>query len=274
MSINLEVDGIRIHAVAEGSGEPVVFLHGWGATWKFWRPAMAALSPRYRCIAVDWPGFGESDKPDAPYTIEWYAGLLGGILDALGVPAAALVGHSMGGAAAATFALARPERVRKLVLVNALVQGPTAFSRLKRFACLPVVRSLVWILAHVRWIRRLSARIFTFHVALDPEYVDDAMRGTYDSMFRSIASMRATDLAPRLGEFRMPVQVINTDKDGIFLPTQRELQCSLVRGADVSILPDTGHCPMVERPEAFSAHLLAFLARDYETTASSITPAA
>jgi len=67
------VDGVPVYLAEEGTGPPVLFLHGWGATAKFWRRSFAALAGRFRCLAADWPGFGRSGKPDAVYQTDWLA---------------------------------------------------------------------------------------------------------------------------------------------------------------------------------------------------------
>ncbi|HVX42080.1 MAG TPA: alpha/beta fold hydrolase [Gemmatimonadaceae bacterium] len=116
--------GVRVRvAESVGSeGAPVLLLHGWGASMYSFRHAFSLL-PSYglRVIAADLRGFGLSDKPrgDAEYTLAAFLRDLESLLDALTLPAAALVGHSMGGGVALHYALRRADRVSKLVLVNA-----------------------------------------------------------------------------------------------------------------------------------------------------------
>lgn len=254
-----DLGGLRLHAVEEGAGEPVLLLHGWGATEKFWRLLLPVLAPSRRCIALDWPGFGASDKPDAPYTMAWLAEVLGRAMDALGIVSADMIAHSMGATAAMEFALVHPGRVRRLVLVNALVQGSTAFSFWKRVACLPVVRRIVWWFAHLRWVRRWVAKDFSFAARIDDEMIDDVVRGTYASLFRTIASMRATDLVPRLPELRSPVLVVGSDRDEILLPVQQEILRKGIPGATYVQMTGCGHIPMLERPEEFHRCVTEFL---------------
>lgn len=127
---SVSVEGAEVAYAHEGTVNhpPLVFLHGWGASHKFWRHAFSAFSPRRRCVAPDLVGFGISEKPRRDYSLEAYAGWLGRFLDALSLPRVTLVGHSMGGAISLLFALAHPERVARLVVVNPLIQGRTAFT--------------------------------------------------------------------------------------------------------------------------------------------------
>jgi pimeloyl-ACP methyl ester carboxylesterase len=102
-----------------GTGDPVVCLHGLGATKASFLPTVAALAPDHRVIAVDLPGFGESHKPiGAPYDAPWFARVVVGLLDALELDRATLVGNSMGGRIAIEVGLAAPDRTAALVLLS------------------------------------------------------------------------------------------------------------------------------------------------------------
>jgi haloalkane dehalogenase len=109
----------RMHYVDEGTGDPVVFVHG-TPTWSFeWRHLIRALSKSARCIAPDHLGFGLSDRPkDAPYTPEWHAENFAEFVEQLGAGPLTLVVHDFGGPIALPFALRRPDLVRRLVVVN------------------------------------------------------------------------------------------------------------------------------------------------------------
>jgi pimeloyl-ACP methyl ester carboxylesterase len=101
-----------------GTGPPVVTLHGLGATKASFLPTVAALAPRFRVIAVDLPGFGDSDKPvGAPYDARYFAGAVVELLDALGLDRAHVVGNSLGGRVALELGLRAPERVERLALL-------------------------------------------------------------------------------------------------------------------------------------------------------------
>lgn len=113
------VDGTRLRLIDSGSGTPVVFIHGLGSSLYSWRHQLPPIvGAGYRVIAFDNRGLGFSDKPAHGYHNADYTHLVVALLDSLGIASAVLVGHSMGGAIAAEVALAHPDRVRGLVLID------------------------------------------------------------------------------------------------------------------------------------------------------------
>ena len=112
-------DAGRLRYVDEGAGPPVVMLHG-NPTWSFmYRHLVRHLAPRYRCVAVDYLGFGLSDKPPAwSHEPEAHARHVHALLDALDLTDVTLVVHDWGGPIGLSYALRRPERVRRLVILN------------------------------------------------------------------------------------------------------------------------------------------------------------
>ena len=114
------VDGTRLRMIDSGNGTPVVFIHGIGASMYAWRHQLPPIvAAGYRVVAFDNRGFGFSEKPARGLSNADYARLVVALLDSLGIASAVLVGHSMGGAIAAEVALAHPDRVRGLVLIDA-----------------------------------------------------------------------------------------------------------------------------------------------------------
>jgi len=109
-----------------GVGAPVLLLPGLGYAAWCWREAMGGLALHRRAIALDNRGTGRSDKPPGPYSIGQLADDAAGVLDALGVPAAHVVGHSMGGYVALTLARRHPAKTLSLVLVATSAGGPQA----------------------------------------------------------------------------------------------------------------------------------------------------
>jgi len=101
----------------EGKGEPIIFIHGLGSYAPAWKNNIEGLKDRYRCIAIDLPGYGKSSKGKYEASMTYYATIVKDFMAALGLEKATLAGHSMGGQIAMTTALSYPEKVEKLVLV-------------------------------------------------------------------------------------------------------------------------------------------------------------
>lgn len=118
----VESNGIRMHVATAGpdDGEPVILIHGFPETWYEWRKTIPALADRYRVIAPDTRGFGRSDKPDGRYDRAMLAADIVGVLDALEIDRAAVVGHDWGGIIAFKLAIDRPDRVTRLALLDTL----------------------------------------------------------------------------------------------------------------------------------------------------------
>lgn len=251
------------HEVAYGAAgttanPPVVLVHGWAASHRIWRRTVPALQLRRRCIAPDLPGFGDSAKPRLEYTLQEYTGFLGRFLDALGIGACDVVGHSMGGAVSLLFALENPARVNRLCVVDPPLRGKDAFFPFTRFAMLPGIRPIMYLLCRMRWGRRWISKDFTYETRLEDDIVDDLARGTYRSMMRTVFSMMDLDLAPRLRDLAMPVLLVGTDKDRVIRPEQQALLPEAPNLRAVTISP-CGHIPMMEHPEEFNRTLTGFL---------------
>ena len=231
---------------------PLVFLHGWGASHKYWLHTFSGFAPRWRCVAPDLPGFGLSAKPDRDYSLEALARWFGSFLDRLGFPRVVLVGHSMGGTIAMHFALANPARVQKLVLVNPLVRGSDGLSSRCRMLMTPGLRNVLFALRHVRGLRRWISQDFTSASPLQDALVDDILAPTFRSMVGTFRSLSTTDLAGRATE--MPTLAIGTDRDQVLTPGQIDLL-----PGPKQLLEGVGHIPMVERPAEFNRILDGFL---------------
>lgn len=231
---------------------PFVFLHGWGASHKYWLHQFSGFAPRYRCVAPDLPGFGLSEKPERDYSLEALARWVGGFLDRLGFAKVTLAGHSMGGAIALLFARANPGRVEKLVLVNPLVRGADALSSRVRSMMRPGIRNVLFWLRGFPSLRRWIAGDFTSAAPMPQPLVDDILAPTYRAMVDSYRSLASADLTgPMPG---VPTLGIGTDLDRILHPGQLDLlSCPKVR------IPGCGHMPQLEKPAEFNRILNEFL---------------
>ncbi len=117
------VNGAALHVATVGEGPPLLLLHGWPEFWLTWEPVMTRLADRFRLIAPDLRGFGDSDKPEGPYGPEGHAADMLAVLSALGVERAGVVGHDVGGAVMQPLARRAPERLTGLMFFDFVYPG-------------------------------------------------------------------------------------------------------------------------------------------------------
>ncbi len=126
------VNNHLIHYEALGRGEPLIFVHGWLGSWRYWWPAMQALSTQHRTFAFDLWGFGDSSKEKEMYALDVYVSMVEQFMEQLGIiTPIVLVGHALGSAVALRFTNRYPDRVKRLVAVSLPIQGNYINDRLK-----------------------------------------------------------------------------------------------------------------------------------------------
>jgi pimeloyl-ACP methyl ester carboxylesterase len=256
-----EPDGgtVGIHHVEQGSGPPVVLIHGFGGHTYTFRYLAPDLSKDHRVVALDLKGFGYSERPaHGDYSLGAQAALVTGLMDQLGIEKASLVGHSMGGAVAMKVASVHPERVARLVLA-ASVSGdspPMAPAWLVR-PFLPVLARLV------------SRRLLRMSV-YDASTITDEMREAYTRPMAIKGSMRGLYQMLRDARKGAPIDYSRLDQPTLLLNAARErvvpawMSQRIQRGlphAEVVTVQRAGHLLLEEQPEACSAAIRDFLTR-------------
>lgn len=266
----ITVNGLEVHYKMAGQGEPVfVLLHGFGASVFTWHRVMPELSRYGTAIAYDRPAFGLTERPLIwkgmnPYSPDAQIELLFGLMDSLGIERTILVGNSAGGTVALRAALARPERVRAVVAVDAAVYleggAPTWIRPLLQT---PQMRHLGPLL--VRQIVTDGNELIrqAWH---DPDKIDAETWEGYRKPLRAenwdralwefTLSSRASDLAQRLSEITMPVLVMSGDDDRI-VPTEQSVRLSQeLPNSRLVIFENCGHLPQEECPQDFLKALI------------------
>lgn len=261
----LDIDGARIHYVEAGAGEPVVLVHGLGASTFSFRYTIPELAQRYRVVALDLKGFGFSERPqDGDYSLTAQARLVLGMMDRLAIERAAVIGHSMGGAVAMRLALLAPERVSRLVLVDAATDR-----ELHRGARLGLVlRPFIPVFAHFlyqrRWFRRFSMRTVVHDPAhLTPEVLEGyfrpaRMRGTVRA-FTALSSDRRRDAPIEYERIAPPTLILWGEHDRLLPPRNGEELARRIPNARLVMVRTAGHLPLEEQPEETNRALLDFL---------------
>jgi pimeloyl-ACP methyl ester carboxylesterase len=273
----VQVNGLAVHYKRAGSGEPaLLLLHGFAASTSSWREVMTPLAQRGTVVAFDRPAFGLTERPmpgewerQNPYTPEAQVDLTVGLMDALGIERAILVGNSAGGAIALLTALTHPERVEGLVLVDAAVYTGGDLSRFARlFYNTPQLRHLGPLL--VRRFRD-SGKEFARSAWHDPEriapqvwegYLKPLQAENWDrALWERTRASRPLNLPKRLREVEGPVLVVTGDDDRIVPTEQSGRLARELPEAELVVIADCGHIPHEECPEPFLQAMEAFLAR-------------
>jgi len=262
--------GRRISSMEAGRGEPVLMLHGLGATKAEFLPIISALAPEFRAIAVDLPGFGDADKPLwAPYTPAFFADFAAHVLDVYGLERAHVLGHSMGGRVALEMGMRHPDRVRSLTLITPSLAWRRArpwapYLRLvrpelgmlqvaPRAVIEPLVRRMIPG-GNERWV---AAGIDEFLRT----YLDPRGRAAFYACLRHIyleAPEGPTGFWDRLPGIHAPALFVWGKRDRLVpLAFARHVERAIPSASHVEL--DCAHVPQFERPAQLHAALLRFL---------------
>jgi pimeloyl-ACP methyl ester carboxylesterase len=237
----------------------VILLHGWLGSWGLWQETMAYLGRYYRTYALDFWGFGESGKKRETYAVQDFVSLVDQFMDRLGIAQAPLVGHSMGGTVSLSVAIQYPSRARKVVIIGSPIVGSSLALPLK-FAG---YRFIAFALFNMMWAFRGAMKIASPYICAAPDFPTmmdrDLSSTTVESFLRSIASLRRTDLRPRLNEVKIPVMGIFGDRDNIVHPRQWQPLLAGVPHAQVVRYERAQHFVMMDVPQQFMETLKAFL---------------
>jgi pimeloyl-ACP methyl ester carboxylesterase len=264
----VEVEGMRLHYLERGSGEPVLMLHGWPTSSYLWRNVMGHVAEGNRAIALDLPGYGRSAKPlDASYSFRFFERALSGFLDALGIERTGLAVHDVGGPIGLYWASQHRERVSGLALLNTLVFARPSLAVIAFVASarIPGIRSWLTSPAGIRFAMRYGVN--------DKSRISDEAVRAYQEPFasddaRKVLRKAGTSLHPGgmreierwLPEIDLPVRLLYGERDRILPDVAKTMRkvAERVPQAELSTLPDCGHFCQEERPDEIGAELARF----------------
>ncbi len=234
---DVQIDGMRIHLAEAGEGRGLILLHGLSATHANWEHTIPAFADRWRVIAPDLPGHGKSAKPDAPYTIDFYAGVIRSLGRELGVREAVVMGNSLGGQIAIELGLSYPTWTRALVL--AAPAGGFASA----------VRTFGWAIGAATGPRLLR---------LTERLVAEDFPAFARAVSRSLAGAIAAGQQP-LHRLRQPTLFVWGRQDRMIGLAGGRRLVHAVRQARLVVLEKCGHLPMLEQAEEFNRVAADFL---------------
>lgn len=274
----VEVNSIQVHYKIAGSGQPVlILLHGFGASTYTWHRVMDSLAAKGTVIAFDRPAFGLTERPmpgewsgENPYSDAFQVQLTVGLMDALNVEDAVLVGHSAGGSIALQTALAYPERVSGLVLVDASVAADSGMPGLARWlANTPQLKRLGPYLSRSLTGKEgdafLEASWYDFTKFTEEDkaaYRKPLQIANWDvALWEYTKANSGANLMQRLAEIRIPALVISGEDDRIIPLAESQRIAAELPNAQLTALAACGHVPQEECPEKFLPPVLEYFGR-------------
>lgn len=263
----IQINGINVHYKQMGSGEPVILLlHGFGASVFSWREVMTPMANYATVIAFDRPAFGLTQRPmpgewqgQNPYSPEAQVALVIGLMDALEIDRAILIGNSAGGSVALSTALANPQRINGLVLVDAAVySGGGAPAWIRPLLRLPQYDRVGQLISRslLQNGDRLIETAWHDPTRISPEVIEGYQKpllaNNWDrALWELTKASSESGLADRLAELKLPVLVVSGDDDRI-VPTDQSVRLSEeIDGARLVVFTACGHVPQEECPDQF-----------------------
>lgn len=254
------MSGVRIAWERRGAGEPVVLVHGLGYARWGWEPVADLLAERHEVILLDNRGIGESDAPPGPYTVAALADDVAQVLDEAGVERARVVGTSLGGMIAQELALARPERVDRLVLVCTTPGGQNA-------APMPAVTTAL--IAEAPTLEPLVALRLFVENAVAPGASDGLVARILEHRIRTAqtpeawnaqaAAGQGFDAWDRLPELAAPTLIVHGTEDVVVDPVNANLLAERIPDSRLEWFEGCGHLVFWEEPERFASVVGEFL---------------
>lgn len=236
------LDSSIVHYEVLGRGRPVIFLHGWVGSWRYWIASMQVTSTSYRAYALDLWGFGDTAHNILNYSLEQQASLIDRFLMEMGIGKIALVGHGLGALVGMTFASRFPQSVDRVMAVSCPLEYEAVHTRLRTGAPLELTD----------W---LSSRTQEANTAL----VDSA-KADPQAVTASMAGLQANDIYSKFRTLNIPCLLVYGDRDqAITLPNE---DFSLSTMTHQVSLEGSGHFPMIDETVRFNRLLTDFLALD------------
>jgi pimeloyl-ACP methyl ester carboxylesterase len=239
MSIVILEDQI-LHFEVLGRGRPLIFLHGWVGSWRYWIPAMQSASISCRTYALDLWGYGDSAKHEGFYTLERQVKLLDQFMDEMGMARIALVGHGLGAIVATLFAFRYSRKVVDRVMAVSLPNGSGAFN--PRLNNTPPVELAEWLVGRVDG---------------NTEVLSETRKSDQKAIDVAISELRSINLTALTEKLNTPCLMVRGENDPLLEgQTQVSIHQELIHQINFE---GSGHFPMLDKPNKFNRLLADFL---------------
>ena len=249
----LNINGIELAYTRQGTGKPLLLLHGYPLDHHIWDKITPLLENTFDLILPDLRGFGESSTINVPYTLDDFVSDLIGLLDHLDIEKTAVAGHSMGGYTALAFARLHPQRLTSLGMVGSQALADTSERKEGRYKTAQEVTE-----------KGIQGVVDTMTTKLSPhlevqkrarESMSKQQPAAYIGALRAMAERQ--DSSALLGTFKFPVVIIHGDSDEL-IPVDRAREMkNAIPQAQLIELKGAGHLPMLEEPEETAKALMS-----------------
>ncbi|GJQ52501.1 MAG: alpha/beta hydrolase [Anaerolineaceae bacterium] len=244
------LDGSIVHYEALGRGRPVVFLHGWVGSWKYWISSMQTASTSYRAYALDLWGFGDTAHNAERYSLEQQAALIDRFFAEMGIGKVAFVGHGMGALVSMLFATRFPRSVDRVMTISCPLAYDSVSARLQSSSAADLAN----------W---LASGAPDAAVALA-----DASKADSQAIAASLDGLRADNFFSGFRALNIPTLFVYGEKDqAIVAPDEERINSTMIQQV---ILEESGHFPMLDETVKFNRLLTDFLALESGASPSEL----
>ena len=269
----IDVDGVKIHYQEKGMGTPLVLLHGYTSSTYSWKDVFEPLAKSFHVIAVDLKGFGLSGKPDGDYTRRAQAALVAHLLAQLNIDKAWLCGSSMGGEVALNVAVANPQRVAGLILIDSAgVEVPGSGSLAPSYLLIPVVGRVLTALAlrSDKLVREGLEKSFYDRSKVTNDrvaayYLPLKTRGGQLAALRARTQAGQFPVEPELGRINVETLILWGAQDALIPVAAWHKLHALIKRSKLVTFENCGHLPQEETPARVVDEITQFISGRAQT---------
>jgi len=236
------LNGQIVHYEVLGRGRPIIFLHGWVGSWRYWISSMQVASTSFRAYGLDFWGFGESARDPQLYSIDQQTDLLNRFLDEMGIGKVALVGHSLGALVGFNFCSRWPQSVDRMIAVNCPLYYDSINPRLRTSSLQDLVA----------WLGNKTPET-TAALA-------DATKADPQAITDSISSFQSNGLFGKMRHTQIPCLFVHGQNDPAIPSPPADSSINLPHMMHHFVLENSGHFPMLDETARFNRLMTDFLA--------------
>ena len=239
------LDDRIVHYEVLGRGRPIIFLHGWVGSWRYWVPSMQVAAISFRAYALDLWGFGDTAHDSACYTLPQQVNLLDRFIMEMGIGKVALVGHGLGALTAILFARKFPQVVDRVMAVNVPLDGNSVAARMRSPASPADLAD--WLLGKD---------------SLTEPARTDAPKADPLAISTSFTSLNSTNIMPIMDTMATPCLIVHGQNDPAIRTLEYERFMSMPELVYQVVLENSGHFPMLDDSPRFNRLMTDFMALD------------